>query len=213
VELVPEPGRASQAVPAGPDGVVHVVERGQTLWRIARTYEVPLDELARANGIADPARLSVGDRLLVPGASALRFVPPSLPPAVAGAWDWPVHGGAVLSGFGAPRGGRRHSGVDIAGRAGQPVLAVRDGRVLRSEAMGAYGRTVIVDHGDGLSSLYAHNADLLVRPGDLVRRGQPIARVGRTGRASTEHCHLEIRQGDVPVDPLPYLRSSPGSPR
>ena len=86
------------------------------------------------------------------------------------------------------------------------MLAVRSGRVLYSSSMRDYGRTVILDHGDGLRSLYAHNSKLLVQKGQQVYRGQAIARVGRTGNATTEHCHFEIRRDEVPVDPLPYLR-------
>ena len=71
--------------------------------------------------------------------------------------------------------------------------------------MRGYGNTVVVDHGDGLTTLYAHNSELLVRPGDTVTAGQRIARVGHTGNATTDHCHFEVRRGDAPVDPLRYV--------
>jgi murein DD-endopeptidase MepM/ murein hydrolase activator NlpD len=205
--------------------VRHVVEAGQTLWRIAKVYEVAVDELARVNGIVDPASLAIGQSLLVPGATEVRDVPP-YPAPLAGAppppspgvagpsFDWPVRGGKILSGYGAPRRTHRHEGLDIRGSRGQPVRAAEAGRVVYSgSTLRGYGKTIIIDHGGGLQSLYAHNSDLLAREGDRVERGQTIARVGRTGNASTDHCHFEIRRRDVPVDPMPYLRRETESAR
>ena len=198
-------------------GVRHVVEAGQTLWRIAKVYEVAVDELARANGIDDPASLVVGQNLLVPGATDVRDVPPypapltgTPPPAsprvARSSFDWPVPGGRFLSGYGAPRRTHRHEGIDIGARRGQPVRAAAAGRVVYSGAtMRGYGKTIVIDHGDGYQSLYAHNDSLLVDVGRRVEHGEPIALVGRTGNASGEHCHFEIRQGDMPIDPLLYL--------
>ena len=187
---------------AAPPETRHVVERGQTLWRIAHTYGVPLDQLARANGITDPTRIEVGQVLVVPA------------PAIAASFEraespwlgWPVEHGRVSSSFGSTRRGHAHQGIDIVGESGQPVLAVGRGRVTYSGAsLRGYGEAVIVDHGGGLTSLYAHNSERLVGAGQLVVRGQPIARVGRSGNATTWLCHFELRRNDVPIDPLPWL--------
>lgn len=192
-------------------GIHHVVQPGQTLWRIAKAYGVPLDELAEANGIADPSRIVTGQRLFVPGASELLEIEPYVPVAAASGWIWPVGAGRILSPFGAPRKTHRHRGLDIGGRSGQAVVAARAGRVVYSGAgMRGYGKTVILDHGGGLRSLYAHNSALLVRVGQKVATGQSIARLGRTGNATTDHCHFEIRRNDVPVDPLLYVRPRSG---
>ena len=78
--------------------------------------------------------------------------------------------------------------------------------------MRGYGKTVVIDHGDGMKSLYAHNSRLMVQRGERVRRGQTIARIGRTGNASTEHCHLEIRENDGPRDPLLFVDRRAGRP-
>jgi murein DD-endopeptidase MepM/ murein hydrolase activator NlpD len=200
------------------DGVYHIVRPGQTLWRIARAYGVGLEELAQANGIDDPTSVAAGRPLYVPGASAVLNIPayPAPPPAAAlpqtaaGEWQWPVVHGEILSHFGAPRKNHDHAGIDIDGRRGQKVLAARAGLVSYSgNTMRGYGRTVVLDHEDGFHSLYAHNDRLLVEAGQRVDRGQPIALVGRTGNASGDHCHFEIRREAVPIDPLLYLMPSP----
>jgi len=201
-----------------------VVEAGQTLWRIARAYGVPLDELARINELADPASLEIGRELLIPGASVPLNVPPypaplagTLPPPGVGLeepLDWPIADGRVLSGYGAPRGGRSHSGIDIGGAPGQPVLAAGAGLIVYSgSTMRGYGQTIVIDHGGDLRSLYAHNSTLVAREGESVKRGQVIARIGRSGNASAEHCHFEIRRNDVAVDPLPYLQGAAAGTR
>ena len=215
VRVAPPPPVAPPA--AGPLGVTHTVAEGQTLWRIARVYGVPLDTLAGANGIDDPTLIEIGQKLQVPGAQAVLDVPPypaPLGPGAAretpgGGFDWPVEQGHLLSRYGAKRGGHRHVGIDIAATLGQPVRAARGGEVVYSgSTLRGYGKTVIIDHGDALSTLYAHNSELVAREGDRVERGEVIARVGRTGNASVEHCHFEIRRGDVPVDPMPFLAAS-----
>lgn len=203
--------RDERAAATTVDGVEHVVGRGQTLWRIAQTYGVDLDELARTNGIDDPSRIETGQRLFVPGAQAVLDVPVApVPGAGRTSLLWPVRGGRVLSYFGAPRARHRHGGLDIAGDHGEPVLAAEDGEVVYSGSdMRGYGQMIILDHGDGLRTLYAHNSRLLVRRGTRVQRGQTIARVGRTGNASTDHCHFEVRLHGRPIDPLPLVGKGP----
>ena len=188
----------------------HVVENGQTLWRIARAYGIALDELARANDIADPAVIETGQVLFVPGAASPLDVPAYRPPKKKkrdrDEWLWPLADPQVLSPFGASRRARRHQGIDVRGASGSPVVASRAGRVIYSgSGMRGYGQTIVVDHGDGTSTLYAHNSRLLVHAGDNVDRGQAIAEVGRSGNATTEHCHFEIRQRGRAVDPLLHL--------
>jgi len=172
----------------------HVVSRGETLTSIARRYGATIKELIALNHLENPDALFVGQQLRVP-----------VLPGV-GNWRWPVPGGELISTFGTPRKTHRHQGLDIGGTHGQPVIAMRSGQVVYSgSSMRGYGKTLIVDHGEGFTSLYAHNSRLLVRKGDRVVGGQQVARVGRTGNASGEHCHVEIRRDDVPVDPLLYL--------
>ena len=205
--------------PADPgDGVVHIVQPGQTLWRIARAYDVPLDTLAETNGIDDPSRVEVGTPIFVPGARATIVVAPypappptarlgpTIRPEPSADFLWPIDGGAFMHPFGEPRRHHTHAGVDIRGARGQDILAARDGVVaFCGRTKTGYGTMVVLDHGDGVQTLYAHAQKVLVKSGEAVRRGQPIALVGRTGNATTEHCHFEIRLENRAVDPMTYL--------
>ena len=213
---VPGPKEFEKTEPT--DGTVHIVQHGQTLWRIARAYDIPLDKLAEANGIADPSRVDVGTPIFVPGARATLEVEPFPAPPPSGRsvptlhapstadFLWPVEGGTFLRPFGEPRRHHTHAGVDIRGTRGQDILASRDGVVaFCGRTKTGYGTMVVLDHGDGVQSLYAHAERVLVEQGDTVRRGQPIALLGRTGNATTEHCHFEIRFANRAVDPMPLL--------
>ncbi len=194
---------ASRHHPAVGDGVYHVVRPGQTLYRIALTYRVPLDRVARVNGIANPHRIRSGQRLFIPGARSVLEVP-VIRPNAARLSLLPV-AGSITSYFGSVRRGHRHTGIDIAAPRGSPVRAVLAGRVVFSGRLGDYGNTIKVQHSDGLLSLYAHNDSNLVRRGQPVQRGQRIATVGRSGNASGYHLHFEIRRHGTPIDPLSLL--------
>lgn len=113
---------------------------------------------------------------------------------------WPVQG-PITQGFG-PYGRRFHSGVDISAPHGTPIRAARAGRVALAEWHFGFGRTVILDHGNGVSTLYGHASSLLVSAGEEVQAGQVIARVGCTGRCTGPHLHFEVRVNGRAVDPL-----------
>jgi len=124
--------------------------------------------------------------------------------------QWPC-AGEISSPYGwrdSPFGGRSesfHDGIDIANDVGTEVVAAADGKVIFAGWQPVYGRTVMIDHGYGLVTKYAHNSALLVEEGDRVTKGQVIARMGSTGRSTGPHLHFTIFKWDETIDPLIYL--------
>ena len=180
----------------------HQIQPGETLTGIACDYGVSLNSLVLVNNLYNDDVLIAGQELIVPLSEN----------TVLPAWNyiaglpvnelaWPVAGGWISSGFGI-RDGRPHEGVDIAAFEGDPIRAIKSGRVFFAGPRGTYGLTVIIDHGSGLTSLYGHTSANLVREGDFVKEGQIIARVGSTGRSTGPHLHLEVRLNGIPYDPL-----------
>lgn len=196
----PAPPAAELPEPPPPAGVYHVLEPGQTLYGLFRAYGVPVPTLMEVNGITDPTGIPVGTPIFVPGASQALPVPGPGPALLA----WPLEG-SVTSAFGT-RGQRgRHYGIDIDGVMGQVVYAAAAGTVIRAGTEGRYGRTVVLDHGSGLMTLYAHASRLLVQEGEQVGQGEPIALVGKSGNARGTHLHFEARRDGQLVDPRPLL--------
>jgi len=126
-----------------------------------------------------------------------------------GEFFWPTNG-PIVSGFGYrthPVYGttRFHAGVDIDGACGQAIFAAEKGTVLSAGYNGGYGNATVIDHGGGLSTLYAHQSSIGVSSGQKVGRGQQIGLVGTTGLSTGCHLHFEVRINGEPVDPVPYL--------
>jgi murein DD-endopeptidase MepM/ murein hydrolase activator NlpD len=120
---------------------------------------------------------------------------------------WPVarHSAVVTSEFGATRGRSRHQGIDLAAPAGTPVTATADGVVSFAGRSGDFGRLVVVDHGGGWQTRYAHLKRIKVKEGKKVDRGDVIGTVGKSGNATGNHLHYEVRRHGHPVNPRPYL--------
>lgn len=129
-------------------------------------------------------------------------------PIPGSTWFHPLKGSRLTSAFG-PRRRDFHAGVDLAAPHGTLIRATRGGLVVYAGWRSAYGRMVEIDHGGGLTSRYGHAANLLVREGDRVEAGVPIAEVGATGRATGDHLHFEIRRDGNALNPIP-LFSHPG---
>ena len=98
-----------------------------------------------------------------------------------------------------------HSGIDFRGQKGTPVMAASSGLVISKGSKGAYGQTLVIDHGYNFTTLYAHLSGYRVKPGQWVKSGQIIGFVGRTGRATGPHLHFEVRCHNVPLNPIKYL--------
>ena len=196
-------------------GATAVVQRGQTVYRIATENGITALDLALWNDIPPPYTIYPGQRLrLYPGgavkpsrpatsSASTRPAPkPAAPAASSLGWRWPTDGN-VFGSFAA--GDPTRQGMDIAGKAGQPVRAAADGVVVYSgSGLVGYGELVIVKHNDQWLSAYGHNRARLVNEGQLVKAGQQIAEMGRSG-AARDMLHFEIRYNGKPVDPQAYL--------
>lgn len=117
-----------------------------------------------------------------------------------GAFYFPLPGARLLSKFGY-RNGKMHNGIDLKINRRDTVIATFDGIVRMAGWSRGYGNVIVIRHYNGLETVYAHNSKHLIRPGDHVKAGTPIAISGETGRASTDHVHFEIRVNGKPVDP------------
>ncbi|WDS35715.1 M23 family metallopeptidase [Pseudoxanthomonas sp.] len=120
----------------------------------------------------------------------------------------------ITSGFGSRAdpfggGGERHKGIDFKASVGDPVLAVADGVVSFAGVRSGYGNVIEVDHGNGYVTRYAHNSRLVVKPGDLVRAGQTVAKAGSTGRSTGAHVHFEVWEDGRVVNPRKFLGEGP----
>ena len=120
-----------------------------------------------------------------------------------GRYPWPVDGGKITSLFG---GERNHGGLDIGAAEYAEIYAADDGTVMLATWEDSYGYFVLIDHGDGFETLYAHCVELIAQPGQKVKRGEPIALVGNTGDSTGPHLHFEVRVDGVRVNPTQYMR-------
>ncbi len=112
----------------------------------------------------------------------------------------------ITSGFGIrSSSARRHDGIDIKAAPGEEILAAASGSVSFSGWKRGYGDVVIVDHGNGVSTLYAHLVSAAVKAGESIGAGEIVGRAGKRGRATGTHLHFEVRRGGSPIDPVPYL--------
>lgn len=187
-----------------------IAELDQELERLNALRQQVL-ELAGANSRIRMEPSSERTSQKAPGDVAIDPELPQPTPATASPpRRWPVEG-LVSNEF--ERGNvpdKEHHGLDIAASHGSPVVAAGSGTVAFAGHDSVFGQMVIIDHGEGLQSLYGHNSVLEVGAGDRVREGQRIARVGSTGESSAPHLHFEVRRNGMPVDPREYLGRAAG---
>lgn len=186
-------------------GIVVKVTEGDTLWDISRRYGVSIAEIEKANNLDSSQVLNVGMTLILPGASA-RSVPVV---SRSSSFRWPIQG-SLTSGYGwrtHPITGKQsfHDGLDIAASTGTSIGAAAGGTVKHAGWLGGYGRLVIIDHGDGLETRYAHMSSIGVSTGQSVSAGETIGYVGQTGDATGPHVHFEIRKNGRTLNPRDYL--------
>ncbi len=197
-------------------GVYHIIGKGETLWRISRTYGVELQEVAEINNLPDPTKIKVGQRIFIPGVTKVLRVKTFISDSGngdkgkgtvvldKGRFVWPLRG-KVVSQFGI-RNSRKHKGIDIASYKNAEIKAAANGETVYSgNDMKGYGNMVILKHKDNFFTIYAYNSKNLVKEGEVVKKGKVIALVGRKGNSSNYQLHFEIRSGKRSRNPLFFL--------
>ena len=193
-------------------GIVHKVREGETIYSIAKRYQTDAQKIVNFpfNDFSDleTFALNIGQTLIVPDGVMPESAPvrtvASIAPIIAGGngqFQWPTNG--VITQYPV----WYNMALDIANNAAPGIAAADSGTVSLVEYLRyGYGQHVIVDHGNGLQTLYGHMSEIYVKPGDRVARGQIIGRMGSTGRSTGTHLHLEVRKNGVIVNPLPFLK-------
>jgi len=183
----------------GIPGIYHRVQRGQTLWRISKMYNIDLDEIIKTNRISDVTNIEIGQLILIPHRQKQQYAPYS----PAEDFIWPLKG-RVIGGFGSTYNNTLNKGINIQPYSSSTVVASRSGRaVFCADNFRGYGKTIVIDHGDGFSTVYARNSEVFIRPGDNIQKGTVIARLNSSDK--NNYLHFEIRKGNLAQNPYFYL--------
>ncbi len=190
-----------------PAMAVHVVKKGDTVYSLSRKYQVDMTIFTRMNNMKRPYLLAIGQKLKVPGlmVTARKISIPLPPPQSGKGFMWPVKG-PLLSSFGPKEVGYHNDGINIAAKTGSYVRAAQSGVVVHAgQKIKGFGRLILIRHSDGWITAYAHNSSILVNRGQVVKRGQAIARIGQSGGVARPQLHFEMRKGSRAVNPVKYL--------
>ena len=218
----PSGGGSGAGVPRNQKGVYHKVQKKETLWRIAKTYQVDIEDIIRSNNIPNGAHLEENQLIFIPGVDGARAVDvPLTNTAVSSSrasassglvmtgpvkddFGWPVPGRVVRS-FGSS-GSYLNRGIAIETQEGQPVLASRQGKVVFADYLSGYYYTVVLDHLDGYFTVYGFNSKLAVSLGDTIAKGDKVAFAGKKG--ATPLLYFEIRRNAKAENPMYFLPKS-----
>ncbi len=189
------PAKSAAAAPVAPPALTQVTPPAAT-----RTASMPADPQQKAR-LAQTS--SIEDAQAVEAPAKASEATGALP-----TFRWPVRG-KVITGYGAKTNGKANDGINLAVPEGTPVKAAEDGVVAYSgNELKGYGNLVLIRHGNGYVTAYAHASELLVKRGDSIKRGQVIAKSGQSGEVGSPQLHFEIRKGSTPVDPLQFLNGA-----
>jgi len=200
-------------------GVTHSVKRGEILTSIAAKYAVEQNIILEANKLGSAERLAVGQKLIIPGGRKIYtassqtargasagsitdlFKPENLKSIVSNKLAWPTVGARITQYY-----SWRHHAIDVANKTGTPIYAT-DAGVIEVAGWGTgYGNQIVIDHGGGRKSRYAHMSKFYVKKGQAVKKGQVIGAIGSTGRSTGPHLHFEYIINGVKYNPLNYLK-------
>ncbi len=212
------PGQILRILPF--TGVTHEVKRGETLGWIASKYNVDAEKIMDANKMTNANQLSVGQKLLIPngskssyasrttktsytGVSVIRDIVKSsdATPVSGNMMNWPTEGHVITQYY-----SWRHHGLDIANKMGTPIYAADAGTIEYAGWSKGYGYNILINHGGGKKTRYAHLSKFYVSKGDSVNKGQNIAAMGSTGWSTGPHLHFEVIINGVKYNPLNYIR-------
>lgn len=203
-----KPGQVLKILPV--TGLSYAIKSGDSLDKIAKKYQGRLEEIIEFNKLASAGDITLGQIIIIPGGVKAGTVAtsPSIrniftpAPASSSRLLWPTTSRRLTQYF-----RLRHGGIDIGNKTGQPIYAAENGRVeVAGWNRGGYGYYVIINHGGGLKTLYAHSSKLYVKVGEVVGRGQVIAAIGSTGRSTGPHLHFEVFINSIRTNPLSYTR-------
>ncbi len=198
-------------------GILYTIQKGDTISSIAKKYNSDEDKILEQNKLSSANRISIGQELIIPDGvkPVSRITTRKTTPAIvtpprettrtvdlSTKLLWPTSAKTITQYY-----SWRHAGLDIAGPSGTAIYAAESGTVTVSGwSNGGYGYYVIIDHGNGMQTLYAHASKLYVSKGEKVSRGQTIMAMGSTGWSTGPHLHFEVRSGGYKQNPLSYIR-------
>lgn len=203
--LQPQASVSSQPSIQPTGGVLHTVQKGETLWRISKTYQIDLEDILRANKIPDSNTIATGQTIVIPGGPA-KNATPQINFASQENMDfiWPIKG-KVITQFRQKRDGVSSKGIDILPQSSQDILAAREGQVIFIGDLAGYGTTIIIDHLDGFLSVYCGASSVNVNISDQVKQGMAVAKTGNPPRQEYGALHFQIRKKHKPQNPFYYL--------
>ena len=188
-------------------GVWHRIKEGQTLWRIAKTYRISLEEIKEANDIEDVVHIYQGTWIFIPNATKVLFVQGNVldteEESKTLSFVWPVEGEIVKS-YGKHQNDFNY-GIDLKPKGLQNVVSVQEGVVVLSDSIRGYGNTIIIEHNNDYCSLYSSNFLSLVEEGQKVKINSVIARTDTQKSTDKDLLHYELFYKGKPVNPLYYL--------
>ena len=189
-----------------PSGTFHVVQRGETLWRISQNYHIDPEEILRANKINDTAVISEGQTIIIPQPIIKKIVTTTNfgPKIYNEDFKWPVKG-KIIARFKQKYEDVFNKGIDIATDIAQEIVASRSGQVTFIGKLPGYGLILILDHRDGFSTIYSGESIATVKAGDFIQQGAVIAKSGNPLNKRYCSLHFEVRKQHKPQNPLYYL--------
>lgn len=200
----------------------YLVQPNDNLYTIAFTLEVSPAQLRRANPSINPVYIEPGTRLLIPqiqtdnnyAGNSENYDDSEIQQSDQANYQlqgthfiWPLNRIEVSSHYGR-RKGRLHAGIDLRAPSGTPIYASAAGRVKFSGYNRGYGHIIVIDHGRGIETAYAHNSRNMVRKGQRVKQGEVVATVGRSGNATGYHVHFEFRKHGQAVNPIRFVQAA-----